>query len=316
MTRFVSAAAAAALLAWASAAFTQQTPEQIAAQQVAALAPQLGLLAGTPGNFQSLAAGLVLGQPVVMTATTQDGITQTVTLTPTGTMTPLVAAQTLERARQALIVRGIAAPTPEQVGIALTGGTLVTPLGSTLIPGALTGGVNPGAMTVQRQIAGLSGIGGSAANTQALTTGLTNGTPITLTGTTPAGQPTSVTFTAPGGAMSALETTQMLQFASQLLASQGIINPTPEQIRAALLGGTVQSATGQAVSVRGVLEGRGAAQTAVSSPVGTSFSPTVNTSASPIVGTSNSPVVGNPGTAPGALGNGAPSPAAQMQGRR
>ncbi|HWA39605.1 MAG TPA: hypothetical protein VG873_17255 [Burkholderiales bacterium] len=316
MTRLISAAAAAALIAWAPASLAQQTPVQVAAQQVAALAPQLGLLAGSPANFESLAAGLVLGQPVVMTATTADGITQTVTLTPTGTMTPLVAAQTLERARQALIVRGIAAPTPEQVGVALTGGTLATPLGNALIAGALTGGVNPAAMTVQRQIGGLNGIGGSAANTQALTTGLTNGTPITLTGKTPAGQPTTVTFTAPGGPMSALETTQMLQFASQLLASQGIVNPTPEQVRAALLGGTVQASTGQTVPVRGVLEGRGSAQTAVSSSIGTSFSPTVNTSASPIVGTSNSPVLGNPGTAPGAIGNGPPSPAAQMQGRR
>jgi hypothetical protein len=316
MTRIVPAALAL-LLFWAGAASAQTalTPAQLAAQQVAAVAPQLALLAGSTANFEALAGGLVLGQPIILNATTPDGITQTVTLAPNAPMTPLVAAQTLERARQALIVRGISAPTPEQVGVSLTGGTLTTPSGNTLVSGQLTGTVNPGAMSVQRQVAGLNTIGGSNANAQALASGLTSGTPITLTGTTPAGVPSTLTFGVPGGAMSPLEATQALQFAGQLLASQGIVNPTPEQVRAALLGGTVQAASGQTVSLRGVLEGRGTAQTAVSPGVGTSFSPSFNTSNSPIIGTSNSPTTPIPSSA-SAGSNGPPSPAAQMQGRR
>lgn len=314
-------------LALPQAARAQLTPAQIAAQQVTALAPQLLLLAGSPANLEALAAGLVLGQPIVLTATTPDGITQTVTLSPSAPLTPQAAAQILEAARQALIVRGIASPTPEQVGAMLVGGTLATPLGNTLVSGVLSGSVNPGAMQVQRQVAGLAGTGGNTANLRALTTGLTAGTPITLTGTSTTGAPISVTFGVPGGRMTEFEAAQALGFAGQLLASQGIVNPTPEQIRAALVGGTVATPTGT-VSLRGVLEGRGTAQTALST-FGTSFSPSVNTSASQVFGTSFSPTftprqlgaagtaagAGSPGS-PGAGSNGPPSIAAQMQGRR
>lgn len=298
MTKILSFVVVAFFLL-APAASRAQTPAELAAQQVSALAPQLALLAGSPANLQALAAGLVLGQPVVLTATTPDGIVQTVTLAPPVAMTPAAAAQTLERARQALIVRGIAAPTPEQVGVALTGGTLPTPVGNTLIAGALTGTINPAAMQIQRQPVGLSPLGGSAANVQNITTGLTSGRPITLTGTSAAGTPATLTFGVPGGPMTPLEASQALQFAGQLLGSQGIVNPTPEQVRAALLGGPV-TGTGGTVSLRGVLEGRGSAQTAVSG-FGTSFSPTF-------------PAPGTAATA--SAPNGAPSIAAQMQGRR
>jgi hypothetical protein len=319
MTRFLPLALALSVLASSGAALAQTTPAQLAAQQVTALAPQLVPFAGSLANLQSLAAGLVLGQPVTLIATTPDGITQTVTLAAPPAVSPQVAAQQLERTRQALITRGIATPTPEQIGVALTGGTLPTPLGNVIVPGTLTGSVNPAGMQIQRQVAGLSPVGGSTQNLQNLTTGLTQGTPITLTGTTPAGAPTSLTFQVPGGRMSPLEASQMLQFAGQLLASQGIVNPTPEQTRAALLGGTVATPNGN-VALRGVLEGRGTVQTAVSNP-GTSFSPTVNTSASPVFGTSFSPTFPTPGlpgsaSAGGSDRNGPPSPAAQMQGRR
>lgn len=335
-----AAVALATLLVLVPAGARAQTAAELAVQQVAALAPQLALLAGSTANLQSLAAGLVLGQPIVLTAVTPDGIAQTVTLAPASAMAPAAAAQLLEQTRQMLITRGIASPTPEQVGVALTGGTLPTPVGNALVAGTLTGTVNPAAMQVQRQVAGLAPLAGSNANLQSLTQGLTSGTPITLTGATPGGTPTSTTFSAPGGAMSAFEASQALQFAGQLLAAQGIVNPTPDQVRAALLGGTVTGPAGQ-VSLRGVLEGRGTAQTAISGS-GTSDSPTVSTSASPIIGTSASPTT-VPGSATGAaLGptvpdrpaagareasapspaaaagpsNGAPSPAVQLQGRR
>lgn len=319
---FRSLTLAVALLTLASPGISRaQTPADLAAQQVTALAPQLALMAGSVANLRSLAAGLVLGQPITLTAVTPDGIAQTVMLTPPAAMTPLAAAQLLENTRQALITRGIATPTPEQVGVALTGGTLPTPVGNALVPGTLTGTINPAALQVQRQVAGLSPLGGSGANAnlQSLTNGLTTGAPITLTGTTAAGAPTTTTFQVPGGALSTFEASQALQFAGQLLASQGIANPTPDQVRAALLGGPVDAPAGP-VTLRGVLEGRGTAQTALSR-FGTSDSPATNTSFSPILGTSNSPVFA-PGAPTGAASsatanrNGPPSPAAQMQGRR
>lgn len=317
MTKITPVLALVLALVLPQAARAQLTPAQLATQQVAALAPQLALLAGSPANLQALAAGLVLGQPIVLTATTPDGITQIVTLAPPAPMTPQAAAQMLETARQALVTRGIAAPTPEQIGVTLVGGTLATPLGNTLVTGTLSGSLNPAAMQVQRQVAGLAPTGGSSANLQALMNGLTTGAPITLAGSTPAGAPTTLTFRVPGGPMSQFEAAQALGFAGQLLASQGIVNPTPEQVRAVLLGGAVRTPAGT-IAVRGVLEGRGTAQTAIST-FGTSFSPTVSTSASPVFGTSFSPTTLNPAQ-PGATGaagpNGPPSIAAQMQGRR
>lgn len=300
MTRTAAVFGLALSLFLPHGANAQLTPAQLAAQQVSAIAPQLALLAGSPANLEALAAGLVLGRPIVLTATTADGITQTVTLAPNAAMSPQAAARLLEATRQALVTRGIASATPEQVGAMLVGGTLATPLGNTLVAGTLSGSVNPGAMQVQRQVAGLGGAAGTSANLRALQQGLTTGTPIRLTGATPAA-PAALTFQVPGGPMSEFEATQAIGFAGQLLAAQGIVNPTPQQIRAALVGGTVLAPSG-VVALRGVLEGRGTAQTAVST-FGTSFSPTVGTSASPSFGTSAGP-------------NGPPSIAAQMQGRR
>lgn len=241
MTRITPVLALVLALVLPQAARAQLTPAQLATHQVAALAPQLALLAGSPANLQALAAGLVLGQPIVLTATTPDGITQIVTLAPPA---------------------------------------------------------------------------GTSANLQALMGGLTAGAPITLAGSTPAGAPTTLTFRVPGGPMSQFEAAQALGFAGQLLASQGIVNPSAEQVRAALLGGAVRTPAGT-IAMRGVLEGRGTAQTAIST-FGTSFGPTVSTSASPVFGTSFSPTL-NP-VQPGATGaagpNGPPSIAAQMQGRR
>lgn len=314
----------AALLVLSSAGARAQTPAELATQQVAGLAPQLALLAGSAANLQALAAGLVLGQPIVLTAVTPDGIAQTVTLTPPAPMTPAAAAQLLERTRQVLITRGIGSPTPEQVAVALSGGTLPTPAGVVPVTGTLTGTMNPQAVQVQRQVAGLSSLGGANANLQALTAGLTSGRPIALAGTTATGAPTSLTFSVPGGAMPAFEASLALQFAGQLLASQGIVNPSPEQIRAALLGGTVPGPAGP-VALRGVLEGRGTPQTAVPG-FGTSTSPATHTSDSAVFATSESPTTasgaapaaGAGASAPGSASssNGPPSPAAQIQGRR
>jgi hypothetical protein len=302
-----------------------------AAQQVQLLAPQLVAFSGSSANFQSLANGLVQGTPLTISGVTPDGLLQTVTLTPSGAMTPSQAARTLESARQLLITRGIAQPTAQQIGVALTGGALPTPLGTFQTPGALTGTINTAALQVQQQPALATPFAGSAANLQSLSAGLTQGGAISLSSAN--GQ--SVTFNAPGGAMSPLEANQTLQLANQLLVSQGITNPTPDQIRAALLGGRVATPFGSNVQLRGVLEGRGSP----ASPTFTTVNPTFTTS-NPTFATTNpaftsatpgitpsatpgfaSPAGAFPGTATGSstgasAPNGPPSPAAQMQGRR
>ncbi|MGE5639155.1 MAG: hypothetical protein ACM30H_03610 [Clostridia bacterium] len=116
---------------------------------VSALAPQLVNFTGSTANFQNLVNGLAQGTPVTLVALTADGFQQTATFTPTSALTPTQIAQTLEQARQALIVRGIAAPTPEQIGVSLLGGRLATPSGTStvaaLLPNAPAGSASTGA---------------------------------------------------------------------------------------------------------------------------------------------------------------------------
>jgi hypothetical protein len=109
------------------------------ASQVQALAPQLVAFAGGDANFAALVNGLAVGAPVTLTTPLANGGTQSFTFTPAGTMSAVQIAQTLETARQSLISRGIAAPTAQQIGVALTGGTLTTPGGSTAITPLLAG---------------------------------------------------------------------------------------------------------------------------------------------------------------------------------
>ncbi|MBV8031620.1 MAG: hypothetical protein JO035_08945 [Betaproteobacteria bacterium] len=113
------------------------------------LAPQLVAFAGSPQNFQSLADGLALGTPVTLVGITPDGLQQTATFTPSAGMNALQVAQVLEQARQRLISNGISAPTPQQIGVALLGGRIVTPSGTvspvtalvTAAPAAASNGV-------------------------------------------------------------------------------------------------------------------------------------------------------------------------------
>ena len=95
---------------------------------------------------------------------------------------------------------------------------------------------------------------GSTQNSNALVTGLRNGTDITLTSTDAKGTTTSTTFTPPTGKMGYGNVYTSLALAKQNLASVGITNPTSEQLQAALVGGTVTSPNGQTTTMTGVLE--------------------------------------------------------------
>jgi hypothetical protein len=108
------------------------------ALEVQRLAPQLVLFAGGEVNFANLVNGLAFGVPVTLTTPLQTGLTEVVSFTPAGTMTPLAIAQTLESARQSLISRGIAIPTAQQLGIALAGGTIATATGTTQVQPLIT----------------------------------------------------------------------------------------------------------------------------------------------------------------------------------
>lgn len=99
---------------------------------------------------------------------------------------------------------------------------------------------------------------GSSANAQSLVTGLTSGTTVTLNASstgTGTGTTGSTSFSPSTGKMGVGEVNIALSLAKASLTQQGITNPTPAQISAALNGGIVTSATGT-MNVPGVLAQR------------------------------------------------------------
>jgi len=107
---------------------------------------------------------------------------------------------------------------------------------------------------VSRMSTDFSGFAGSTANAEALVTGLRSGSTITLTALDPAGKPVTTTIAPPTANMGYGNVYTSLALAKQQLAALGIVNPTPQQIEAALLGGTVVTAGGQSTTLTGVLQ--------------------------------------------------------------
>lgn len=91
----------------------------------------------------------------------------------------------------------------------------------------------------------------SGSNARSLQQGLRNGTTVTLTR---AGE--TATFTPPSGHMGNGESSRAVTLATRDLASAGITDPTPTQLQAALMGGTVTNTQGQATTMEGVLQQR------------------------------------------------------------
>lgn len=304
------------------ATFSQST------QQVQLLAPQLVPFAGSTGNFESLVTGLTTGTTVTLATVGADGSLQIVTFTPVTAVSPGDAARLLETARQNLISRGVAAPNGTQLAASLMGGTITTLSGSSTLTGVLTGTTSSPTPVLVRTDAGAlqNGVANSnisPAQLVAVRNALATGTGVTLT-TSSGGTTQNVVFAPTGVRLSDFEVNQALQLAGTLLAQQGVLNPSADQLRVALFGGTLVGTNGTAVALQGVLQGQlrntsaGAAGLTSASPLtNTSNSAIAGTSNSPFAGTSNSPVAGSPGgssvggTAPlGAMaprGNAAPA---------
>ena len=96
----------------------------------------------------------------------------------------------------------------------------------------------------------------------AVVTGLRNGTPITLTTTTPATTPggaptvTTTVIAPPTGQMGHGNVFISLALAKQQLGQLGISQPNPQQLQAALTGGTITTGTGETATtsqLQGVL---------------------------------------------------------------
>jgi hypothetical protein len=117
----------------------------------------------------------------------------------------------------------------------------------------------------------------------AVVTGLRNGTPITLTRTTPATTPgaeptvTTTVITPPTGKMGHGNVFTSLALAQHQLGQMGISQPTPEQLQAALTGGEITTATGT-TQIKGILtmrsEGMGWGQ--IAQQQGTKLGPVIS----------------------------------------
>lgn len=146
-----------------------------------------------------------------------------------------------------------------------TGGTVSsagasTTASTTTVPAAATTTTLPvSSQYVDRIMARYGSLLGSTANAQSLVAGLRNGTPITLqTGSTTTVPVTTTagaaTFTSPAGRMGYGNVTRTLDLAARQLAAAGITQPTPQQLQAALTGGSVTNGAGRTTTMQGVLE--------------------------------------------------------------
>src|SRR5262249_36926120 len=248
-------------------------------QQVQFVAPQLIPFAGSTGSFESLVSGLTTGTAVTLATVGADGSLQIVTFTPVTAVPPGDAARLLETARQNLIARGVASPTGAQIAASLMGGTITTVSGASTLTGVLTGTSNSPTPVLVRTDAAALQTGAANSNlspTQlaAVRNALATGTGVTLT---TAGTGQNVVFSPTGVRLSDFEVNQALQLAGTLLAQQGVLNPTAEQLRAALFGGTIVGANGAVFPVQGVLQGQ-VRNTSGSTAGITSVSPSTSTS--------------------------------------
>jgi len=167
---------------------TAGTPTDVVSQ-VIGLAPQLVAFAGSDTNFQNLVQGLSQGTPVTLVTATPDGLTQTVTFTPSAAMSATDIVRTLEAARQQLITRGVATPTALQIGTTLVGGALTTAAGTVQVNPVLP---QAGAMVTPSASAGattprLGSVSTSSTSNLSMTTQPTTSTTTTtgtITGTT------------------------------------------------------------------------------------------------------------------------------------
>ena len=92
---------------------------------------------------------------------------------------------------------------------------------------------------------------GSKQNSTSLVTGLRDGKEVKLTK-----NGTTETFTPSTGKMGYGNVDNALALAEASLRQQGITNPTPAQIEAALVGGTITTSSGQTVKLDGILKMR------------------------------------------------------------
>ena len=112
-------------------------------------------------------------------------------------------------------------------------------------------------MPESKLVSSFTPMAGSTENSTSLVKGLRSGTPIVLTSpsSTPGAPANTVTFTSPTRPMGYGNIRIALSLAKTQLASQGITQPTPEQLQGALMG-TPTGTAGSTTTQQGILQMR------------------------------------------------------------
>ena len=159
-------------------------------------------------NLQKLQSALTTGSETTLVTPLRSGMLQVTTFQPGTRLTSAQAAQLINQARDSLRALGEPQPTAEEIARMLAGGPIELPSGRIQTAGMLPSAGWPA--TIQSQV---------------------------MMATAPV--PASA---AAGG--SAAPTNSAREEAIRELADLGIINPSEEQIRAALVGGTITTVNG------------------------------------------------------------------------
>lgn len=128
----------------------------------------------------------------------------------------------------------------------------VTTAGTSSVPSPATASVPE-----SKLVSSFTPMAGSTENSTSLVQGLRSGTPIVLTSpsSTPGAPSNTVTFTSPTRPMGYGNIRIALSLAKTQLASQGITQPTPEQLQGALMG-TSTTTAGTTTTQQGILQMR------------------------------------------------------------
>ena len=179
---------------------------RLASVAALALVASIARAQGVDANLQNLLAGLENGTEVRLVTPLASGMLQVTSFRPSTRLPAPDAEASTDRARRELTLVGAPQPTAEQIARMLAGGPIDVPAGRIHPRGLLTLGGAPAFITSQI-VSQNAATGGSA----------------------------------PSYGASALPVREQ---ALQQLAAIGIINPTEDQIRTAIVGGTLVTVNG------------------------------------------------------------------------
>jgi hypothetical protein len=171
-------------------------------------------------NLQNLLSSLTTGNEATLVTPLESGMRQVTSFRPGTQLNAVDAVAAVDRARAQLQALGEPRPSAEEIARMLAGGPIEIPSGRIHAAGILP--ASGYAASIRSQV-------------------VAAGTPLPPTMAAPAYAAPS----AAGGGSSPASPVQARELALQQLASLGILNPSEEQVRTALVGGTLTTINGQ-----------------------------------------------------------------------